>query len=151
MAWQIPIYDRTLADATTARQNQSSASNLKGALNVSDLNRIEGNIEYLKSVLDTYGYHTTIITHSEWNVNDLFYLTDMDRIRQNVINLVDAYYSYTTTPTIELGNYYLDVTDINDVEKVLYDINEILNLMINSFKPSGTFVSGQSTILPRRI
>lgn len=143
MAWETPIYDRTLADATYAKLHQGSTENLKGALNISDLNRIERNTVYLHNVLAGYGYIVDIETHGDWTIRDLFYLTDMDRIRQNVINIVDGFSVLGTTPTIDLGNYYLTVTDVNDVEEVLHDLNFLLENMVAEFRYCGTIYAGE--------
>lgn len=129
MAWETPIYDRTLADAAYAKLHQGNTENLKGALNISDLNRIERNTVYLHDVLAGYGYSVDIETHGDWTIRDLFYLTDMDRIRQNMVNLISAYSSMTGTPTIVLGNNFLEVTDINDVEKILADVDALIASM----------------------
>lgn len=143
MTWEIPIVDRSLEDVIYAKANQNSVSNLKGALNISDLNRIESNTVYLHDKLYALGYRCDVISHDDWTVSDLFYLTDMDRIRQNIINLVGCYYDFNDSPTIVLGNYNLTVTDINDVEKVIFDINVILERMLQTFRYCGTFYAGE--------
>lgn len=55
MAWITPIFDRTVADTVTARQNQANENGNKGALNFHDLNRIEGNFRYLEEHLKADG------------------------------------------------------------------------------------------------
>ena len=45
--WLTPIVDRTEADTVEAFNNQMIEAHLKGALNYSDLNRIENNYKYL--------------------------------------------------------------------------------------------------------
>ena len=149
MAYTTPIYDRTTANVTSAKTNQASSTNLKGALNISDLNRIELNIEYLQQQLLLRGYHVDLEGNkTNWLMVDYIYLTDIDRIRQNVINLVASYYDYLATPTIVLGNDKLLVGDINDLEKVIFDINQILERMVAYFRYCGTFYSAQGVILP---
>lgn len=49
--WQEPIFDRTNADTLAARSGQSTVSNSKGALNVEDLKRIEGNFLHVVNLL----------------------------------------------------------------------------------------------------
>lgn len=49
--WREPIFDRTNADTLTARSGQSNIDNHKGAINAEDLNRIEGNYQYLMAKL----------------------------------------------------------------------------------------------------
>lgn len=152
MAWETPIYDRTLADAAYAKLHQGNTENLKGALNISDLNRIERNTVYLHDVLAGYGYSVDIETHGDWTIRDLFYLTDMDRIRQNMLNLISSYSSMTGTPTIVLGNNFLEVTDINDVEKILADVDALITSMtgVTLYAPIHT-VSGARLRLPEQL
>lgn len=149
MAFITPVYDRTANDVAYVFTHQGSDAELKGALNVSDLNRIENNTEWLKQQLLIHGYHTDEMNiKTNWLNTDFIYLDDIDRIRQNVIELVDAYYDLIASPTIMLGEEPLIHTHINDVEKVIFDVNTILDRMISYFRISGTFVSGQGVILP---
>jgi len=147
MSWELPIYDRTIEDVEFAKNNQENLESFKGALNVSDLNRIENNTVYLYNILIEQGYTVSITEYSGWKMEDIFYPTDIDRIRQNVINLVDSYSKLESTPTIELGNYYLGIIDINDIENVLYDVNLLLESMIASFRHCGSAISGQGGLI----
>lgn len=148
MAFITPIYNRTSTDVAYVFAHQGSDSELKGALNVSDLNRIENNVEWLHEQLYAYGYSNLVDVKTDWVNTDFIYLDDIDRIRQNVLNLVNAYYDLAESPTIVLGQEPLSYTHINDIEKVIFDIDSILNRMIEYFRISGTFVAGQGVILP---
>lgn len=55
--WVTPIVDRTEADTFEAFNNQMIEERLKGALNFSDLNRIENNFKYLVDNLAKQGYY----------------------------------------------------------------------------------------------
>ena len=55
--WLTPITDRTEADTVEAFNNQMIEEHLKGALNYSDLNRIENNYKYLIENLQKNGYY----------------------------------------------------------------------------------------------
>lgn len=149
MPFITPIYNRTSADAVTAKANQDSASDLIGALNVSDLNRIESNTEWMHDQLLSYGYSTTVVDiKTDWVEADLMYLDDIDRIRQNVKNVVEAYYALADNPEITLGDDKLTTTHINTLEHNLYNLNIVLQRMLESFRRSGTFRAGQGVILP---
>jgi hypothetical protein len=55
--------------------------------------------------------------------------------------LIKAYYKYTTTPAIP--NSILIYSGVNDVEKILVDIESILDNMILNFRQCGTFECGE--------
>ena len=159
MQWSEPIYDRTQADVNYALQkiaewlkgniagNATSVTDLKGCLNVSDINRIESNIEYLGKQLVDHGYHTSVFTKS-WRNDDLPNEGDVARILENVRGLVNSYYTHPVAPSIP--NTLLNYEDVNAVEKNLFLIKELLDCMVGSYRMCGTFQSGSTTCLPTR-
>lgn len=52
------VTDRTLRDVQLL--------NSKGNYNATDLNRVEEWENYLKELLDEYGYHTSFISKTDW-------------------------------------------------------------------------------------
>lgn len=160
MAWINPIIDRTQSDVNyiinlknaiidigwenaTVEQVfnwlSSDTDLLKGSLKYTDLNRIENNIDYLYSLLSSYGYSFTITTRGTWTANEVVKLSDIDRIKQNIINMVDAFVELTGSPTLTLGQDYINFTIANDIETLIYNTNYLLELMIGSFRYSGTY------------
>lgn len=166
MAWIQPIFNRTLADVTALKEligqiNAIGWDNLtltsktewlatsKGAFNFSDLNRIEDNIIYMRDQINALGGTPIVIDTSNpvWGVDDIPFLSNINRIRDNVGVLIDAFYILPTTPTIEYNNP-LNWDDANDIEKNLQDMYTILQLTGIQFEYyCGTFSCGQDTIL----
>lgn len=157
--WTEPVYDRTDGDVEFAIRKIAewvSAKNagvsvvtedLKGCLNVSDINRIENNVKFLSEKLMEYGYSVSVSTKS-WGYDGLPNVGDLSRIIKNVRALVTAYYPHSTSPTIpDTINGYIEV---NAVEKNLYLIKMLLDCMVGSFKKSGTFQCGGKPMLPIR-
>lgn len=164
--WLEPITDRTSGDVAYAKQlNNKFRSNgsfdsfteeekekwlsgLKGCLNAIDLNRIEGNTEHLKNLLLSYGYTTNSLGYkTDWTVSDFPYVKELERIRQNVQYLVDGY--YIQKKKIPNSSSQPTYVQLNDIEEVLFLLNQMINVMVQNFnRICGTFVSGQSTILP---
>lgn len=159
MQWNEPIYDRTQADVNYALQkiaewlkgniagNASSVKDLKGCLNVSDINRIEGNIEYLGNLLADHGYRVSVFTKS-WTNNDLPNQGDVERILNNVRSLLDSYYTHPASPSIP--DKMLSYEDVNAVEQSLFLIKELLDCMVASSRTCDTFQSGSTIRLPLR-
>jgi len=134
------IYDRTAEDVTYAKEHQSSASTLKGAYNYTDLNRIEQWCDYLATQLTTYSYIVAITTKTDWTADDFPTQAQLERIRSNVQALKTAYYATTNTPTTLDRITYQKA---NDLEKILYEINENLENMLAAFIYSGEVYAGE--------
>lgn len=62
--WRTPIFDRTLDDANYARQHPEAVEDLKGALNYSDLNRIEENFKYVAQRLLERGVYIDLVSRN---------------------------------------------------------------------------------------
>lgn len=120
---------------------------LKGCLNLADLNRIEGNIAYLGELMESFSY-TPNIHEKKWNIADLPNQNDMSRIIENIRSLINAYYSPSSPPS--LPTTMLSYSDLNAIEENLYLIKELLDCMQNSFKKVGTIKSGSNMFLPIR-
>lgn len=121
---------------------------IKGAINIGDLNRIQNNIRFLRDWLASdYGFSITIDdSNPTWNRQDLPFLSNINRIRDNVVALVDSTYKFPTTPTIDYNNP-VNWDDANDIEKNLYDLYVILTNIPLSYVYCGTFSCGQDVIL----
>lgn len=120
---------------------------LKGCLNLLDLNRIEGNIEYLAEKMESYTYSPNI-HGKQWSNVDMPNEDDMSRIVENIRALVSAFYSPDSPPLLPAT--MLSYDDINAIEKYLYLIKELLDCMESSFKQVGTIKSGSTMFLPIR-
>jgi hypothetical protein len=120
---------------------------LKGCLNLTDLNRIEGNIAYLAETMEIFSYSPNI-HGKKWNIADLPNRNDMSRIIENIRSLVSSYYSPSSPPS--LPTTILSYSDLNAIEENLYLIKELLDCMQSSFKKVGTIKSGSNMFLPIR-
>lgn len=146
MAWSIPITDRTQSDVDYALENQSSASDLKGAWNISDINRVIDNSIYLRDILISYGYDISFTDQTHLTEADIPYITSVIKVlKDNVKALVDGFYS-SGNPTISysaLPNY----TMANDLETNLVITKTLIENMIEEFVYCGTFYCGEDLIL----
>ena len=103
MAWITPIFNRTVSDTVTARAAQANEENNKGALNYQDLNRIEGNHKELMQWLEKEGYYIPRTyrnykesfngtTYTDWQEENLPWLSEINRIRANYTALVRLFW-----------------------------------------------------------
>ena len=165
MAWLNPIIDRTEIDVNlikqlsedikqigwsnaTQSQRDDWNSDNKSCLNYSDLNRIQDNIIYLRDWLEsTYGLNITIDDgYTTWILTSDIFIENLNKIRDNIVLLIEGSYSYPTTPIIEYNNP-CDLDDVNDIERNLYDLYVILEQIPSMWKNCGTFTCGQNIIL----
>lgn len=132
--WTPPVYDRLQWDVDNGTD--------KGFMNYHDLNRIETNCKFLAEVLIGYGYPVVVVTKTDWKRTDFPYLSELERIAGNIQLLKDNFYALPTTPALpdnlEVMYYY----KLNDIEKILFDLNSVIDLMIKSFRYCGTFYAG---------
>jgi hypothetical protein len=120
---------------------------LKGCLNLLDLNRIEGNIAFLAEQMENFSYSPNI-HGKQWGRVDMPNQNDMSRIIENIRDLLRAFYSPDNPPS--LPTTMLSYEDINAIEENLYLIKQLLDVMQTSFKKVGTIKSGSRMLLPIR-
>ena len=134
------ITNRTLNDVSFAKQNQGDVSFLLGSMNYTDLNRIESNTKVLADKLKEYGYIASIeVRPTTWTINDVPFLDDINRIRNNVNLLQTAFYSLPDWRNIII-NSVMSYEQLNALEWDLERIDLYLQDVITAFdlKQSGT-------------
>ena len=147
------IFDRTQNDVDTAillrdtkvkkfeTLTESEIATLeKGALTINTLNRIENKQEELKNLFNDMGYWNTPTTNKTWGENDIFNVDEFQRIIDNTNVLRQAFFVYKDTPNTPPISYYWD--DINSLEKILYDLDVMINDIKSYYKECGTFECG---------
>ena len=148
------IFDRTQNDVDTAiilrdtkvkkfeTLTESDIETLeRGTLTINTLNRIETKQEELKNLFNDIGYWNTSIITKVWNENDIFNVDDFQRILNNTNTLRKAFFVYKDTPNTPPISYYWD--DINSLEKILYDLDVMINDVKSNYRECGTFESGE--------
>lgn len=112
---RVKEYDLIGYQNLTEEQKQEWNSGMKGALNYSDLNRIENNIGYLAE--------RTLISlniKTDWNYDNIFDLNNANRILINIQQLCRRFRFY--------GQPNIPGTPLNDYRKINY-IEELLHHM----------------------
>lgn len=148
------IFDRTQNDVDTAillrREKVQAFQELteheiatleKGTLTINTLNRIENKQEELKNLFNDMGYWNTPITNKVWGENDIFNVDEFQRILDNTNVLRNAFFVYMDTPNTPPISYHWQ--DINALEKILYDLDVMINDVKSHYRECGTFESGE--------
>ena len=148
------IFDRTQNDVDTAiilrdtkvkkfetLTESEIATFEKGTLTINTLNRIETKQEELKNLFNDMGYWNTPITNKTWGENDFFNADEFQRIVDNTNILRQAFFVYKYTPNTPPISYYWD--DINSLEKILNDLDVMINDVKSNYRECGTFECGE--------
>lgn len=119
--WQQPIYDRTSKDITDKTN--------KGYLNYTDMNRIEGNIEFIAELMGV-----NVITKS-WNVLTLPTSADFTRIISNIRKLEDSinFTAYKDSPNHPINTF----NKINLIESLIASIKGDYDLILGNWMYCG--------------
>ena len=113
----------------------------RGTLTINTLNRIETKQEELKNLFNDMGYWNTPIINKIWDENDIFNVDEFQRILDNTNVLRNAFFVYMDTPKTPNVSYYWQ--DINALEKILYDLDVMINDVKSHYRECGTFESGE--------
>ena len=113
----------------------------KGTMTYNTLNRIENKQDELKNLFNDMGYWNTPITNKVWGENDIFNVDDFQRIIDNTNVLRNAFFVYNNTPNTPPISYHYN--DINDLEKILYDLDVMINDVKSHYSECGNFESGE--------
>lgn len=154
--WTTPVYDRTKEDVALAKAYNTDPSiadgttEYKGALNTSDLNRIEGNCEYLAELLYSCGYTADITVKTNWTTSDFPTLTQFNRIRSNITKLMDVYAQAEDMPDMRSDDR-TDYIDVNNMEFDLLRINEFILSMDQLTVPTDVYKTAGVGYLKREI
>ena len=148
------IFDRTQNDVDTAifirdskvktfqELTESDIATLeRGMMTVNTLNRIEAKQGELKTLLNGIGYWNTPITNKAWTETDIFDAVEFQRIIDNTNVLRNAFFVYKDTPSTPSISYHYK--DINALEKILYDLEKMVEDVQKLYKQCGTFQCGE--------
>ena len=153
------VYDRTVEDVeralalakkaeagtlTDAEKNEWLAG-MKGCYNASDMNRVEAAVQTLAAELNAAGYAVEVEPQS-FAETDIIRLSQWRQYLANVQALRDAYYTLAETGQLPAPEDKLGYVGANTIEKVLADIDLLLDGMKSIYRRAGTFSAGGNYI-----
>lgn len=147
-SWIEPIFDRTQGDVDFAlaqisewkKNGSTGTSELKGCLNVTDLNRIENNIQFLSDRLNSL-YYFSVVDTKTWDRSMLPTITEIERIIRNIRMLISSYFQSDDAPVVP--DTMVTYEQVNHIEENLHLIKNIIDDMVSSFRECGTFNCGE--------
>ena len=87
------------------------------------------------------GYWNTPTINKTWGENDIFNADEFQRILDNTNVLRNAFFVYKDIPNTPPISYHWD--DINALEKILNDLDIMINDVKSNYRECGTFESGE--------
>jgi hypothetical protein len=146
-------FDRTAEDVENAKKIRKkiqsgleiSDSDIeilnKGTLTLEVINRIEKAQSDIKSDMESLGYYgASHIINKEWRDTDVFLKDDFERILRNLESLKIAFFVFYDTPLNPRPLYHYK--EFNALEKILYDLQEMISYTKDKIRNCGTFNCG---------
>ena len=151
------ITDRTLTDVdriaqlaarvsvgtATDAEKTEWASDLKGAYNASDLNRVGAAVAYVAGRLNGYGYYVSVSPKQDWTANDIPTAGQMATYIQDVAALRGAIAVMDSTPPTPESASGLTWQEANNIEQIILDVDELLTRMAAAWFYSGDLYAGE--------
>ena len=134
---------RVSAGTATAAEQTEWASDLKGAYNASDLNRVGAAVAYVAGRLNGYGYAVTVNPKQDWTGSDIPTAGQMAAYLGDVAALRGAISVMASTPPTPDSVNNLTWKEANDIEKILVDVDELLTRMAAAWFYSGDLYAGE--------
>ena len=150
------ITDRTAADVEryltlrnkgfanlTEAEKTEWLSNMKGAYNYTDLNRVEEAVQYVAGRLRERGYSVDIPEAKTWTMNSLPTLSDMNTYLNNIKVIRSAFATLSTTPQAPASIKGFTYKEANAIEQIIVDVDQLLENMMSAWFFSGDLFSGE--------
>lgn len=134
---------RVSAGTATAAEKTEWATDLKGAYNASDLNRVGAAVAYVAGRLNGYGYAVTVNPKQDWTGNDIPTAGQMSAYLRDVATLRGAIAVMASTPPTPDSASGLTWREANDIEQILTDVDELLTRMAAAWFYSGELYAGE--------
>lgn len=134
---------RISAGTATAAEQTEWASDLKGAYNASDLNRVGAAVAYVAGRLNGYGYAVTVNPKQDWTVSDIPTQESMTAYLADVAALRGAIAVMASTPPTPDSASGLTWQEANNIEQILLDVDELLTRMAAAWFYSGDLYAAE--------
>ena len=131
LAHWLNLRNKGYANMTEAERAEWDAGNMKGAYNVSDLNRVGEALNYLRDRLAAASYLSKVafIAKTDWTEADIPTTSNLFDYLRYVSVIREALAQYATTPATPTYTGGLDYQEANNIEKILVDVDQLITNM----------------------
>lgn len=144
LRWQ-QLRDKGLARMTEAERAEWFSGTMKGAYNISDLNRVGLALNKIRDRLAALGYLSpaAFAMRENWNTGDVCTAADLSYYLAAVKAVRNAVTQFSTTPAAPTDTGALNYQEANNIEKILLDVNRIIDNLSAVFVYAGEAQSGE--------
>ena len=143
--WQA-LRNKGFENMTAEERAEWLAGNMKGSYNKGDLNRVGEALNYLHDRLKEAGYITYPLTFeakTNWTIASIPTADDLTYYLKCVSNVRTALTLFATTPPAPIDTGALTIEEANNIEKILIDVETLINNMIAAQYYSGEVYAGE--------
>lgn len=137
------LIQRMIDGSANAEDKEAwESGSIRGVWTHRTLNRVEAWTEYLNNLLADNGYNTNIgIVKTDWSASDYLYLSDQERIRENIEALRNAFHDLPDWTEI-IHTETMDYKQANALEEDLNILCKWLEAMIyeEEFRQANTLL-----------
>lgn len=139
------LRDKGYSAMTEAERGEWDAANMKGAYNVSDLNRVGAALNYMRGVLSEASYISpyAFTAKANWTASDVPTAADLTNYLDYVSQIREAFSRYVSTPPTPPNIGALNYIEANNIEQIIVDVFTLLNNMLSARYYCGDIFSGE--------
>lgn len=131
-------------EATEQERAEFLEPTMKGAYNYTDLNRVGAAISYMQDRLYTIcGKVIYVTAKRDWTESDIPTLSDMATYLHDVSEVRGALNVPEGTPPVPDDMDRLTHGEANDIEQIIWVVNELVMLIMLSWRYAGEYYAGE--------
>ena len=111
--------------------------------NATDLNRVGAAVEYVAGRFQVLGYDCPVSAKKDWSESDTPTVSKMEVYRQNIATLRRQIAVMQSTPKTPETMRFLNYIKANDIERILLDLDTLLDKLTKSWYFSGELYAGE--------
>lgn len=111
--------------------------------NATDLNRVGEAVRYLTERFTDCGYAVTVNPKTDWTEDNVPTRKQLETYRRNIAELQRQIAVMQSTPKTPETMRFLDYIKANDIERILLDLDTLLDKLTKSWYFSGELYAGE--------
>ena len=148
------IFDRTNEDIEEAKQYVRDNvpfpnDNLRFSWDYRALNRTEQAMEYVDEIFKELGYYKNMRFKTDW-LNDEITRDEANRYIENLTTLRNFILMPSNSPSVPTTMNGMTIEKANDIEKLIFDINFVIEALKKNLIRSGVATCGQTRMWQQR-
>lgn len=129
--------------ASESELTEFNSAAMKGSYNATDLNRVGAAMQSVADRFNSLGYAVVITPKIDWKEEDCPTPPDMALYLSNLATLRGVIAVMRSTPTVLSDMEDLTYTEANNIEKILVDVNTLLEKSALAWFYSGDLFAGE--------